>query len=248
MQLMRGGVVLVALALVACQGTPPPRQASLEESKASGVLAALALQHGDYAKAAELYRSALVAAPENPQLHYGLGVSASYLEQRAEAVREMIWVLERGDAGSAEVRAARRWLASVGALPRRAAGETTAAREETADQRQQPAMARVHGRVMLGETPTNMAPVQRMQVFLMEHPSRERYFRIRTDEQGYFRFENVPPGVYKLTERAAGHPTWRLRVELKPGQDLAPDLHPSNSTRVRDDFPDATLAVGPRSP
>jgi hypothetical protein len=205
----------------------------------AAALAASALERGDYARAAELYRGALAAAPESVPLHYGLGVSASHLERKAEAIRELSWVLEHGGADSSEVRAARRWLQSVGAL-RRPAAEEGAAREEPQDQSPKPAMASVHGRVLVGETAKDTTPAQRMQLFLMEHPSRVRYFRLRTDEQGYFRFQNVPPGVYKLTERAAGQPTWRLRLEVKPGQDVALELGPDNSTRIRDDFPDAS--------
>jgi hypothetical protein len=71
-------------------------------------------------------------------------------------------------------------------------------------------------------------PASRMQLFLYDHPNRVVYHRIRTDEEGHFQFPGVPPGIYKLTERAAGHPTWRLRVELKPGQNLAMiSVHPT---------------------
>jgi hypothetical protein len=246
MQLRRAGLAIVALALLGCQGTPSSRSTSSHATEDPAALAASAIERGDYEKAASLYRDALTTAPDSLPLHYGLGVSASYLERRAEAVREFSWVLERGEAGSAEVRAARRWLATVGALPRRAA-EARPELEEPREEAQKPTTGVVHGRVMLGETSGNSAPAERMQVFLMEHPNRIKYFRLRTDEQGYFRFENVPPGVYKLTERAAGHPLWRVRVEVKPGQDVAVDLGPSNTTAARDDFPDGTLGVGPRT-
>ena len=90
----------------------------------------------------------------------------------------------------------------------------------------------------------------RMQLFLYDHPNRVVYYRIRTDEEGRFRFINVPPGIYKLADRIAGQPTWRLRVELKPGEDLSLDLSLGNSTRTRDDFPEPTgeRPRDPRSP
>src|SRR5262249_6304438 len=118
--------------------------------------------------------------------------------------------------------------------------------EESREPAKKATTGAVHGRLMAGETPGAAVPAQRAQLFLMEHPSRVTYLRLRTDEQGYFRFRDVPPGVYKLTERAAGHPTWRVRVEVKPGQDVEVDLGPSNTTAVRDDFPDSTPAVGSR--
>ena len=232
--MIRSGLAVLSLALAACQGAPaPPRQASDHVVNDGGTLAAQALERGDYARAAELYRKALVSAPESLALHFGLGVSASYLERRPEAVRELTWVLEHGDTRSNEVRAARRWLRSVGALPRLDHATTTALNEQPAAQDEKLATGSVHGSVMLDGTPR-----QRMQLFLVEHPARVKYFRLRTDEQGNFRFQNVSPGIYKLSERAAGDPTWRLRVEVKPGDDLTLDLSAANSTKVRDDFPE----------
>lgn len=226
---MRGWIVVV-LWLAACQGAaPPPRQAT---GKDPGVLAAEALTRGDYAKAADLYRAALAATPDSVPLHYGLGVSASHLGRRDEAIRELTWVLGRGEPSSTEVQAARRWLASVGALPR------SADPARSADQSPEPSAtaARLQGQVRAED---DGSPMRRMQLLLMEYPSKENYFRLRTDEQGRYTFAQVPPGTYKLTERVAGKPTWRLRVELKAGQDATMDLGPGNSTKVRDDFPDA---------
>jgi hypothetical protein len=40
-----------------------------------------------------------------------------------------------------------------------------------------------------------------------------------------------------LTNRLAGQPIWRLRVELKPAEEKQLDLNPGNSVTVRDDFP-----------
>jgi hypothetical protein len=245
----RGGWLLaLMLTLTACQGTPPPRQATRQAEPDAAALAALALERGEYERAGELYRTALAATPDSVPLHYGLGVSVSFLNRKAEAVRELRWVLEHGEAGSSEVRAAWLWLKSVKALPSVESGATTAAaQEEQATEQKKEPVATVHGRAVFGESSSDSVPKQRMQLFLMEHPSRVKYFRIRTDEQGNFKFENVPAGVYKLTDRAAGPPIWRLRVELKPGQDLSLDLNPANSTRVRDDFPEAALAEGRRS-
>ncbi|HEV8437776.1 MAG TPA: carboxypeptidase regulatory-like domain-containing protein [Methylomirabilota bacterium] len=241
------GALALILTVAGCQAPPTSLEGARPTSPDTAALAAQALERGDYARAAELYRSALAAAPDSLPLHFGLGVSASYLEQKSEAVRELIWVLEHGDAGSNEVRVARRWLASVGALPRSTRGATPDKPDEQQDRGQTPATATVQGRVVFGEAGQDVAPRERMQLFLMEHPTRVRYFRLRTDEQGHFRFQKVPPGVYKLTERAAGQPTWRLRVELKAGEDRTLDLTPANSTRVRDDFPDLALAVGSES-
>lgn len=245
MHLTRCALIVSAFALLACQAPPPPPRPAV---KSSAALAVEALERGAYAEAASLYRSALATEPGSLPLRFGLGVAASHLDRRAEAVSEFTWVLERGEANSIEVKAARRWLASVGALPRHvvvaaAPGGSPASEEASGSQERKPAPASVQGRVM-GDEP---GAVARRQLFLYDHPNRVVYYRIRTDEEGRFRFANVPPGIYRLTDRAAGQPIWRLRVELKPGQDLVLDLSPSNSTRIRDDFPEPS-GERPREP
>ena len=83
-------LALLALALGACQSPPPaPPKAAAD----AVTLAANALDSGDYAKAAELYRQALQSKPESLLLHYGLAVAASYLNLKDEATREFKWVL-----------------------------------------------------------------------------------------------------------------------------------------------------------
>ncbi|HXJ84236.1 MAG TPA: hypothetical protein VMS64_36820 [Candidatus Methylomirabilis sp.] len=233
--------LLMSVMLVACQAPPAPGPVT----KSTGVLANEALDRGDYASAADLYRTALVAEPESLPLHYGLGVAASYLDRRAEAIREFTWVLERAGADSPEATTARRWLQSVGAwrrpemavAPREEPAEasSSAAKEE---RKQRPAV--LQGRALFEETPGVVAPMKRLQLLLSDYPDRVVYLRMRTDEAGRFRFSDVPPGIYKLTDAVAGPAKWRLRVELKPGQDLTLDLDLTNSTRVRDDFPDSS--------
>jgi hypothetical protein len=242
-------LIAVAVALAACQGAPAPRPAE----KGAGALAAEALQQGDYARAADLYRTAVDDEPGSLPLHYGLGVATSYLDRRAETVRQFSWVLEHGEPGSSEVQAARSWLLSVGALPRPAfssASDEEAKAEETKEEakpaEQQPHPASVQGRVLYGEGGAAPAPMKMMRLFLSDYPSRVKRYRVLTDEEGRFRFTDVPPGTYKLTDRVAGPPRWRLRAELKPGQDLSLDLDPGNSTAVRDDFPDPGPGGGRR--
>ncbi len=223
---------LLALGLGACQSPPaaPPKAPA-----DAATLAAAALDSGDYAKAAGLYRQALQSQPESLPLHYGLAVAASYLNLKDEASREFKWVLERGEAGSAEVEAARRWLVSVGAIPR--PSEPVADREEE----REPGVAGLEGRALFAEGSQPPQPMRRMQLFLMgqpDSPTREARYALRTDEEGRFKFPSIVPGPYKLTNKIAGLPTWRLRVELKPSQDMVLELTPANSVSVRDDFPD----------
>ena len=251
MQLALLALALIGLVLTSCQGSSTPAGPSSRTAPESdGILAGAALERGDYAKAAELYHRAVAASPESSALHYGLGVSASFLGQRELAVRELRWVLEHGEAGSTEVKEARRWLLSVGALPHPGFSDASASSpEEPHGQPRAKQVGAVHGRATFGDTPGAVGPMVRLQLVLKEsQPPGVNYFRLRTDEQGYFRFQDVPPGVYQLTERIAGQPTWRLRVDVRPGEDLNLDLTPENSTKVRDDFPDLTTSAGVRAP
>ncbi len=222
-------LALLALLVGACQSpAPPPKAAD------PAMLAAQALDRGDYGKAADLYRQALQSQPESLAVHYGLAVAASFLNLRDEAVREFKWVLERGPAGSREADLARRWLISVGALPRPA---QVTAREGD----RKPGLATLEGRAVFAETGKEPKPVSRLQLFLVgqpDSPTKEERYNLRTDEEGRFKFSNVVPGPYKLTNRVAGQPIWRLRVELKPSQDTLLELTPANSVNARDDFPE----------
>ena len=79
----------------------------------------------------------------------------------------------------------------------------------------------------------------RLQLFLVpENPAQKEYYNLRTDEEGNFKFPNVIPGRYKLTNRMAGQPIWRLRVEFKPSEAKVLELTPANSAATRDDFPE----------
>jgi hypothetical protein len=82
--------------------------------------------------------------------------------------------------------------------------------------------------------------MRRLQLFLMGQPgspTKDERYNLRTDEDGNFKFPNVPPGPYMLTNRLAGQPIWRLRVELKPAEEKQLDLNSGNSVATRDDFP-----------
>ena len=116
-----------------------------------------------------------------------------------------------------------------GALPREGSERVDAGQEEPKAISRR-AMAALHGRMTFGTGPGDVCPARRALLFLHDYPNRVVYLRIRTDEQGNFSFPKVPPGVYMLTDRAAGPPRWRLRLELKAGADMSLNLDPGNST------------------
>jgi len=202
------------------------------------VLAARALAAGRYADAALLYREALGEASGKMELHYGLAVASSYLDRRDDAIREFRWVLQYGSPKAAEVEASRQWLIRAGALPPAAyaANPTGPEKERAAGN------ASLEGRAVFAEGGQSPQPMQRQQLFLVGQPNsptqRERY-NLRTDERGNFKFPDVVPGPYKLTDRVAGQPIWRLRVEFKASEVKVLELTPANSTASLDEFPES---------
>lgn len=230
----RLALALVTLALAAaCESPTAPRQEAVGPSLAT--LAADALDRGDHAGAADLYRRALAASPDSLSLHYGLAVAASHLNLKDEAIREFRWVLERGAKGSAEVVAAHRWLAAAGVLPAQEASPTA-----SEERRPEAASASLEGRMASAEPGQEGKPAYRRMVILYgltDSPAKDERYQTRTDENGSFRFPRVAPGSYMVTDAVAGPRTWRLRIQLQPGQALTLDLTPANATKVRDDFP-----------
>ena len=222
--------------LAACQSPSQPTRSTSSETPAE--LAARALASGRYVDAARLYREALGEAPGKVQLHYGLAVASSYLDLRDDAIREFRWVLRYGPPGAPEVEAARGWLSRAGALPVAYAAENPSRPEKE----RAPGNASLEGRAVFAEDGKPPLPMQRMQLFLVGQPNSptklERY-NLRTDEHGNFKFPDVVPGPYKLTNRVTGRPTWRLRVELKSSEVKVLELTPANGVDSQDDFPES---------
>ena len=220
--------------LAGCQASSRPAQSSAVEDGA--VLAAQALAGGRYRDALELYRQALDDAPGKVALHYGLGVASSHLDRRDDAVREFRWVERYGPQTAPEVAAARQWLIRAGVVPPAAYAAVNAKgpeKERTAGN------ASLEGRAVFAEGGQSPQPMPRLQLFLVGQPNsptqRERY-NLRTDERGNFKFPDVVPGPYKLTDRVAGQPIWRLRVEFKASEVKVLELTPANSTASLDEF------------
>lgn len=226
--------LLLAVALGAC-GSPAPPKAEYDVVAE----AMKAFDKADWALAGRLLREAIVKQPADLRLHYSLAVSATHLELRDEAIREFRWVLANAP-GTPEADAARNWLLAAGAL---ASGDGTGSGADEASQAARDpdrGDSIVRGQVSWndGEPPVKLL---RLQVFLKglpRTPNQNVQLVLRTDEDGRFEFKNVPPGTYKLTNRIAGEPLWRLKVNVAAGETTSVDLTPQNTTRVHDDFPE----------
>jgi len=230
-------LALVALVALGACGSPAPAPKGEYDVAAEAMKA---FDKADWALAGRLLREAIVKDPGSLRLHYSLAVSDTHLELREEAIREFRWVLAN-HAGTPEAEAARNWLLAAGVLP--TAGEATASGAESDDQAAKDpdrGTSIVRGQVSWndGEPPVKL---MRLQVFLKglpRTPNQDVQLVRRTDEEGRFEFKNVPAGTYKLTNRIAGQPLWRLRVNVGAGETTSIDLTPQNSLRARDDFPD----------
>ena len=223
----------LALAGAACQSESarPPR-AGVEAGPVAR--AGVALNAGRYSEAAALYREVLDRAPQRVDLHYGLAVALSHFD-RAAAIREFQWVIATAPPGSQESVESRAWLTRAGALP------SVAAPSQPVGPERQPGNAVLAGRAVFAEAGARPAPMPRLQLFLRgqpDSPVKDGRYVLRTDGDGNFRFSDIPPGPYMLTNRLAGKPIWRLRVELKPSDEKLLELNVGNSVAIRDDFPE----------
>jgi hypothetical protein len=235
--MIRGALLPVSLALglflAACNASQPAPQPKAQATDATSAFEAL--QAGDYQRAAELHRRALAAEPGSVGLHYGLAVAVSYLRLKDETAREFRWVLELAPPGSEEAGVARTWLVNAGLLPLPST-RSPAVAGQLGNQE-----ATLEGHAVFSEDGITPKPMRRLQLFLVGQPgspAKDERHNLRTDEDGRFRFPKVLAGSYKLTNRVAGQPIWRLRVELTPGESQQLELTPANSTATRDDFPE----------
>jgi len=224
----------LVLAGPACrsQTSTPPAQVEAGPAARAGT----AMEAGRYAEAVALYREALARTPESVALRYALAVALSYTD-RGAAIREFQWVMANAQPGSQERVESQAWLTRAGALP-----SVPAASDRSAGPERQVGNAVLVGRALFAEAGVQPEPMRRLQLFLRGQPgspTKEERHVLRTDEDGNFKFPSVPPGPYMLTNRLAGQPIWRLRVELKPAEEQQLELNPGNSVAVRDDFPES---------
>lgn len=195
-----------------------------------------AFDQRDWSSAASHYRIAVQKNASALILHYRLAIAASWLDRRDEAMTEFEWVVVNAPASSEEARVARDWLA--GARSARTAQADTASSEPAA---KDPWVgdSGAHGRIVWDDG-QGLQPLKRFEIHLYalgeDGKSKGISFHRRTDRDGNYRFEKIPPGTYKMTDNNVGEPRWRLKVELKPGEDALIDLGPDNSVKTRDDF------------
>ena len=214
---------------------PSPQSTTAEIDHVAEVNKAFDRQ--DWGTAATHYRVAIQERPPEVFLHYRLAIATSWLEMRDEATTEFEWVVANAAASSDEARVAREWLE---AARKRRADRAGAGGSGGDIKDERSGDSGLHGRVVWDEG-QGMQPLKRLQLHVYaineDGTSKKMSFQVRTDFEGNYRFRNLPAGLYKLTDDNVGTPKWRLKVEIKPGEDPALDLGPGNSINTRDDFP-----------
>ena len=195
-----------------------------------------AFERQEWNVAASHYRAALQQSSGDLLLHYRLAISASWLDSRDEAMIEFDWVVAHTTAASEEGRVAREWLAGA----RRNVARVGATTNESDARDERVGESGVHGRIVWDEG-QGVEPLKRFQVHLYaqspDGSPKGMSFHVRTDRDGNYKFEKIPAGIYKMTDNNVGAPRWRLKVEVRPGEDAVIDLGPENSVKARDDFP-----------
>lgn len=236
------GLPSAALLTAGCRQSPAPQPPKTEMVHADlSTVAREAMDRRDYTAAVAALREVLAHRPADLDAHYRLAVSASHLDQVDEAAREFEWVVTHGKPPAAEVEIARQWL-TLRAVPTVIAPDATASQTELPASK--PGLATLMGRAVGRE-----GVATRLQLFLKGLPGtpvQDEYHVLRTDQRGNYRFHDVAPGDYMLTNVIAGRPAWRLRVSLRGGESLTLDLSPANQASVRDDFPSVGIESRPR--
>ena len=235
--------VLLGLALAGCQRSSAPVSAASPE-----IVGSLTVRHktdGDelmrqqrHEEAAAKYQAALNEAPSEISIRYALAVALSYLPaRRDEAVDHFRIVVQRGASGSAEVRAAREWLANARELEGIAAdpsatASAAASSKATSDAKK----GHVLGKITWGDIEPRKKMV-RLNISLIGDEAETREVRMGRPDfkigRGY-EFKNVPPGAYRLLAEAGGTPMWDLKVVVPAEKPTTLDLTEGNASVAKD--------------
>jgi hypothetical protein len=237
---------LLGVTLAGCQRAPtlaPPASVEIVGSLTSRLKAEgdELLRQGQYEQAAVKYQAALNQAPNDVPIRFGLAVALSNTNRREETVVHFRFVLQHGTPGSAEVNAAREWLAGAreleGAEPSTAAAG--AAPSPTAPVASDPKKGHVLGKITWGDIEPRTKMV-RVNVRLIGDEAETREVRMGRPDfkigKGY-EFRNVPPGAYRLVAEVGGTPMWDLKVVVPAEKDTTLDLTDGNASVAKDFTP-----------
>ena len=229
-------IAALGLTLAACQRSSPPLLSSA--GSLAGQLTAegdALMAQGDYERAAVKYQGALNEAPNEIAIRYALAVALSYTTRRDETIQHFRIVVSRGEPSSAEVKAAREWLASangledtsISAMPSIALEEGRAV-----------TTGRVLGRIQWHDIDPHDRMVRITVSLTGEDVATRNVTVTRPFKIGYpYEFRNIPPGSYRLVAEVGGTPMWDVKIDVRADNDTPLDLTEANSTVPKDFTP-----------
>lgn len=183
---------------------------------------------GDYLGAWQIYYGALQVAPEDVSLWYGLGVTLSHLDERAETQKAFQYVVHRGRPDSEEVRVAGRWLVSAGVLPPPVGFAASVSPTEAPSETLAP--GRVRGLTEWRGASAKGAP-RGVRIVLAGEDASNRGLTLKTRATlgKPYELDKVPPGNYLLTVRMSETRLWQQRVTVEAGKETVLDLTDANT-------------------
>lgn len=213
-------------------GTAPVEPRPLALAPSVVLLADQFAALGQYGAAAEKYRAAVERDPDNVSLRFALGAALSHVGRQEETVEQFQWVVTRGAPDSPEVEVARRWLTNAGVLAREVSfAPPTGPDREASPQATAPAPPTREGSVAVGtvkgRTELRGTPREIHLVLGSTDDAKKNMAFTKTVKLGEsFRFDNVPPGTYRLTVEDPESDTslWDLEITVAPGKDTVLNL------------------------
>lgn len=240
------GALVVLLALLGfvvagCQGSQAPAPAAAVQPVGSltarlrAEADTLMLQQ-EFDRAVVKYQAALNEAPNDVAIRFSLAVALSYLPRREETIEQFRIVMLRGVPGSAEVKAAREWLANAGALGEGEQATDKPADTATTSETSAAGKGKVFGKISWrGIEPRDK--LVRVSISLTGDDVQTRDVRLGREYRigRVYEIRDVPPGAYRLVAQVAGTTMWDLKVEVPADKQTTLDLTEGNSS-VSTDF------------
>lgn len=217
-------LAVLALLFLGCQQAPAPGPAAFplgsltQHLKAEGdALAA----RGNYAAAVLKYQAAARQEPGDVAIWLALGTALSHLDQQADAIEAFRRVVDLGRPDSEEVRVARRWLVSVGAL---APEFASSVQDASAGGQAEGPKGALRGKVQLQREDPKVRPRIKLVLSGEDSSTRGKSLARSVVVGETYSFDDVPAGEYRLTAYDGQTQLVEERVAVEADRQTVMDL------------------------